>query len=218
MTSAALALCVLAAGCGRDPMQNLVERCVTKAGAWRYGTGKANDVLLMVDEDPLGRGGDTPKSARILDAPMSANWMLEHGLLAVEFPSKSAPGLDTVGRVSLVLEGDPRCDAFARDPETVAVGGRLKSAPDKGLCVGLERGVPRRARYAAVTLERSRDGSVVNELIDLRERRVLARVVDFIDPAGGRLARSCADTPKGAPAQDATEFVLASLEPEPGKD
>lgn len=211
----AIALLLTLTGCGRDPMADLVDRCVTKAGAWRYGAARANLVLLTVDEDPLSRP-DSARSARVLDAPVAASWMLEHGLLAVEYPLESTRGFDTVGRLSLRLEGDARCTAFRNDPEISEASRRLRLTPEQGFCVGLERPATRKARYAVAAFERASDGAIMNELIDLQERRVLARVTNFLEAAGGPSARSCADTPKGAPTANPMIFVLASLQPEPG--
>ena len=86
--------------------------------------------------------------------------------------------------------------------------------PPAGSCIGLEPDQPRTARYAVASFTRTSDGGEVVELVDLETRSILARTVDFKEIQGGDappIPLTCRDTPSGAPAENPTGYVLASL-------
>lgn len=210
--------CLALAGCGKPPPSRTMARnCAEKAGAWRYASVRTDAVLLTFNQDPLGRPDSSPPG-RAEGPPClaCAKALLDRGLHTVEFPILDSPGLDRVGRVSLLQDGAAGCDAFRQDVETIMSAKYYDLKPPAGRCIALEDDSPRTARYAVARFSRLSDGAQVVELIDLQTRQVLARVVDFKEFSGADeeapIPWTCHDTPTGAPAADPVAFVLASIQ------
>jgi len=207
---AALAWTLALCGCYQPPSAGLVKACASRAGAWRFGRAEATMVLLSLDQDPLHReGSQSAEGAERTPCLACAKQLLER-----KFPIPGSPGLERVGRLQLLQDGDERCDTFRQDAEAIISAKYYDLKPPPGRCIGLEQEVPRMARYAVASFARSYDGANVMELVDLQTREVLARVVDFSEIHGGDappIPLTCRDTPSGAPAKDALNFVLASL-------
>jgi hypothetical protein len=214
---AALAACLALAACDRPPpSRQMVRDCATKAGAWRYAKADADVVLFTFDRDPLRRPGSSPPG-RAEGPPClaCAKALLEQRLHAVEFPILDSPGLERVGRVSLLKDGAVGCDAFRQDAETIISAKYYDLKPPPGDCIGLQQSTAPSARYAVARFSRVADGAEVVELVDLKTSAVLARVVDFKEITGGAdeapIPWTCRDTPSGAPAVDPVAFVLGSI-------
>jgi len=209
-TAVALLACVVLIQCTRYPNQAFVQACSTERN-WRHATVTTSAVieaegnLLNFQRDTSCDDGN-PACISNRDPCYDCVTLLRQGFQTVEYLRAQAANPDQVYRYSLERAGDPRCGAFDR---------RGLARPPRGKCVAIETNVRRSARYGISWFggDPSRDiQASMFEAVDLQERRVLARAVEFNQGGGDGPRYSCADV--GFDRGDGRTFVRQSIRPD----